>query len=75
MLSNLISECSEQFSSHEMEEEVEGPDRVLLCDYWVTHLAEGTVKLRKIPGYPGDKEPMSLITYIKKQCQVVTTFK
>ena len=49
---------------------LEGPDQVLPNDDLITDRISGSVKLRKTAGYPGDLEPMSLVTFTKKQCQV-----
>ena len=48
----------------------EGPDQVLPNDDLITERISGSVKLRKTSGYPGDLEPMSLVTFTKRQCQV-----
>ncbi len=49
----------------------EGPDRIIPTENLVTWEKDGCVKLRTIPEFPGNRESMSLITFTKKQCQVI----
>ena len=50
--------------------EEEGPDRIIPTENLVSCDKDGCVKIRTTPGFPGDRESMSLVTFTKKQCQV-----
>ena len=47
----------------------DGPDRVLPCDNWSTSDIDGYVRLRTKKEWPANREPMSLPTFFKKQCE------
>ena len=51
--------------------EGEGPDWVVPTEDLVTWERDGFVKIRKVPEFPGNREPMSLITFTSKQCKVI----
>ena len=51
-----------------------GPDWVVPTEELVTWDRDGSVKIRKVPEYPGNREPMSLVTFTTKQCKVFAFF-
>ena len=55
--------------------EGEGPDWVVPTEDLVTWERDGFVKIRKVPEFPGNREPMSLITFTSKQCKVKVLFE
>jgi len=49
--------------------EMPGPDRVLPADNWSTSDLDGCVKIRSKKEWPANREPLSLPTFFKKQCE------
>ena len=54
--------------------EGEGPDWVVPTEDLVTWEKDGFVKIRTGPQNLGNREPMSLVTFTTKQCQVFRLF-
>ena len=52
-----------------MSSEMPGPDRVLPADNWSTSDIDGCVKIRSKKEWPANREPLSLPTFFKKQCE------